>query len=317
MTTALSGQVVLTTITEDQATTATVATFTDANTSDTAGAFTAIVDWGDGTTEVGTLTGANGSFAVAVPGSTHFYADEGTAQALVTITRTADNSQIAPTGTVTITEGDSLTGHPVAIGAIQGKSFSGMVASFTDTNTNNVPGDFTAVINWGDGTTTAGMVTQAPAGTFNVFGAHTYAATGTDTVVVTLADDAPGTAVATVTTTATVSPQPLSGQVILASITEGQATTGTIATFTDTDPSDTAGSFAAIINWGDGTTEVGTITGASGAFSIAVPGSNHFYSDEGSNQALVTITRISDGDTITTIGTVTVTEGIFSRRCRG
>ena len=57
--------------------------------------FTAAVDWGDGTTEAGTITGANGSFAVAVPSSTHFYVDESSDQAVVTITRTSDGDQIA------------------------------------------------------------------------------------------------------------------------------------------------------------------------------------------------------------------------------
>ena len=58
--------------------------------------FSAIVDWGDGTTEVGTVTGANGSFAVAVPDTTHFYADEGNDPITVTITGTAGGN-IAPT----------------------------------------------------------------------------------------------------------------------------------------------------------------------------------------------------------------------------
>ena len=113
--------------------------------SDTAGGFTATVDWGDGTTEAGTVTGANGSFAVAVPGSTHFYVDEGSDQAVINaITRTSDSDRIKPTGPVTVTEGDSLTPHPMAIAGIQGQIFSGTVASFIDTNTNNLPSDFTA-----------------------------------------------------------------------------------------------------------------------------------------------------------------------------
>jgi hypothetical protein len=42
------------------------------------------------------VTGQNGSFAVAVPGSTHFYSDAGTDTITVTVTRTA-NSNTAPT----------------------------------------------------------------------------------------------------------------------------------------------------------------------------------------------------------------------------
>src|SRR5262249_37451059 len=103
--------------------------------------------------------------------------------------------------------------------------------------------------------------------------------------------------------------QQLSGQVVLTSVAEGVATLGTIATFTDTNTNDTAAGFTAIIDWGDGTTETGTIIGLNGSFSVAVPGSTHFYADEGSNQALVTITRTTDGDQITPTGTISVTEG--------
>lgn len=39
--------------------------------------------------------------------------------------------------------------------------------------------------------------------------------------------------------------QPLSGQVVLSSIIEGVDTTGTVATFTDTNLGDTAGDFTA------------------------------------------------------------------------
>ena len=55
------------------------------------------------------------------------------------------------------------------------------------------------------------------AGAIGVSGTHTYAMTGTDTVLVTLAEDAPGTATAMAKSTAQVT-QPLSGQLVLASI---------------------------------------------------------------------------------------------------
>src|SRR4029077_14902340 len=67
-----------------------------------------------------------------------------------------------------------------------------------------VRSDFTATIQWGDATTTAGTVTGG-GGTFTVSGTHTYAASGPFSVTVTLADDPPGTATATATSTANVS----------------------------------------------------------------------------------------------------------------
>src|SRR4029077_11007285 len=82
--------------------------------------------------------------------------------------------------------------------------FTGAVASFTDSDAANVPGDFVATIDWGDGNTTAGTVTGG-GGTFTVSGTHTYANAGVFTVTVTLTEDAPGTATATATSTANVS----------------------------------------------------------------------------------------------------------------
>jgi hypothetical protein len=47
------------------------------------------------------------------------------------------------------------------------------LGSFLDSNTTAVAGDFTAVINWGDGHTSAGMVaTTVTAGRFDVTGSN-------------------------------------------------------------------------------------------------------------------------------------------------
>jgi nitrate reductase NapE component len=67
----------------------------------------------------------------------------------------------------------------------------------------NVPGDFVATINWGDTTTTAGVVSGG-AGVFSVSGSHTYSVAGPFPVTVTLAEDAPGTATATAVSSAAV-----------------------------------------------------------------------------------------------------------------
>jgi hypothetical protein len=194
---------VLTSIAEGTTTTGVVATFSDADPTDTAGNFTAVVNWGDGTTEVGAVAGSNGSFAVSVPGSTHFYADEGTAQPVVTITRTTDNDQIALIGTVTVAEGDVLTPHGTTITVLPEQAFNGTVATFTDSNINNAASDFVATIDWGDGTTTVGTVTDV-AGGIGVSGTRSYATPGTDNVLTRLTENTPGTAAATAVSTANV-----------------------------------------------------------------------------------------------------------------
>ncbi len=50
-----------------------VATVHDPGSTDPASAFTATIDWGDGTTTAGTVTGSNGNYTVS---GSHTYADE-------------------------------------------------------------------------------------------------------------------------------------------------------------------------------------------------------------------------------------------------
>jgi hypothetical protein len=202
----LAGQVTLTSATEGTALpgSTTVATFTDVNTGDAAADFTATIAWGDGTTTSGTVSGGNGSFIVE---GGHTYADEGSDPLAVTITDAQNNFTITPSGTVTVGEGDTLVANPTSFAATADTPFSGIVASFTDTTyPGNVASDFTATINWGDGTTTAGTVGGGSGSPFTVSGSHTYtdAGAGIDTVAVRLNDDPPGTATATADSTAIV-----------------------------------------------------------------------------------------------------------------
>jgi hypothetical protein len=98
------------------------------------------------------------------------------------------------------------------------------VAGFTTTYTANAASDFTAVINWGDGTSSAGTVSGAN-GSFAVLGSHSYSHPGSFTVTVQIADDAPGTATVTASATAAVGFPPVSQrfvqQVLLSSFLDG------------------------------------------------------------------------------------------------
>jgi hypothetical protein len=83
-----------------------VATFTSSNLLDPASAYTAAIDWGDGTLTAGTITGSNGAFTVSAP---HTYADEGNDTLSVTVTRTEDGTQTVASGQVVVAENDALT----------------------------------------------------------------------------------------------------------------------------------------------------------------------------------------------------------------
>jgi hypothetical protein len=176
------------------------ATFTDSDTAQAASNFTATVDWGDGTATAGTVAGAAGAFSVS---GTHTYADEGSFPVTTVVTDIANALTVTANGTATVLDTDVLTGAGLAITATRSVTFSGPVATFSDTNTTNPPSDFVATINWGDGTTTAGTVIGS-GGAFTVSGSHAYTATGAFVLTVTLSDDPPGTAAATVTGSATV-----------------------------------------------------------------------------------------------------------------
>jgi hypothetical protein len=288
----LSGQVVLTSIAEGVATSVTVASFTDTDLADAASSFTATVNWGDGTTEAGTITGANGSFAVAVPSSTHFYADDGTDTVTVTITRTADETQIAPTGTVTVADA-ALGATGTTISGTEGIAINdAVVATFTDANLNATVSDFTATINWGDGTTTIGTIVAQNGGGFAVEGGHTYADAGQYTAEVSINDV--GGSAATTTSTATMADAPLTATGVSLTGMEGSPTgTVTVATFTDANPNATASDFTATINWGDGSTTTGTIVAQnSGGFAIE---GGHTYVHDGQYVDDVTINDIGGG----------------------
>jgi hypothetical protein len=144
----------------------------------TAAEYTASIDWGDGHTSAGTINGGAGSFAVSAP---HTYAEEGS-NTLGTITAPA-----APTNTATAhskaTVGDgSLTAKPsnvqgrVAGVATSATPASGVVTTFTDANPGGTSADYSATIDWGDGTTTQGDISgpSTGAGPRQVSGTHTY-----------------------------------------------------------------------------------------------------------------------------------------------
>jgi hypothetical protein len=219
----LAGQIGLTAATEGVALagTTTLASFTDTNTSDTASTFTASINWGDGTTSTGTVTGSNGAFTVS---GGHTYADEGSFPLGVSITDTANNTSLPLSGTVVAAEADVLTPQGVTFAANPGQAFSGTVATFTDGDTSNVAGDFSATINWGDGTTTTGVIADT-AGAIAVSGTHTYVATGQDAVTVTLTDDTPGMATTTADSTANVGPQLVVKVTLSGTPQEGQTLT--------------------------------------------------------------------------------------------
>ncbi|HEU5431669.1 MAG TPA: DUF4214 domain-containing protein, partial [Thermomicrobiales bacterium] len=275
--------------------------------------WTAMIDWGDGTTTAGTITGGSGGFTIS---GAHTYADEG---AFTILASFADDAPSTLSATITsaaqVAEADAFTAlpAPIVLTGSENASVLGNVAIFSDPGyPNNIPSDLSATIDWGDGTTGTGTITTAGDGNFTVGGSHTYAQDGAYTITTSISDDSPSTASATATATAKIAEADwtLSSAISNLTATEGAAVSGVVATLSDPG-ADPAGNFAATIDWGDGTTTTGVVSGASGSYSIS---GSHTYAEEGAFAVQVSVVEASAAPaaTISSTGTLTVADAPLS-----
>jgi hypothetical protein len=171
-----------------------VATFTEPDASAPASQFSATIDWGDSSgTSSGTVSGpAGGPFTV---NGSHTYTEEGSYPLKVTITDNV-NSSNTTTATSTATVADASLAASCATPTVSTITFSGNVATFTDANPFATTADFAATIDWGDTTSSPGVVTGPTGGPFTVSGTHTYATLGSHSITVSIVDDGGSTATA-------------------------------------------------------------------------------------------------------------------------
>src|SRR5262249_38045936 len=153
-------------------------------------------------------------------------------------------------------------------------------ATFTDANQGATAGDFTATVNWGDGSSPEVGTVSATAtpGRFTVAAGHTFTAGGTYPVPPTIVHDG-GEGLGFVNL-ATITAAALTlGPTLALSTAEGQPLINqVVGTFTDANPFGTASDFTATTDWGDSTpTTFGQITklGNSGGGAVfAITGSH-------------------------------------------
>jgi hypothetical protein len=162
-----------------------VASFTDADPAATAAEYTAAINWGDTLSSAGVVSGPTGGpFTVS---GTHTYLEEGSYTVTVTVTDSdfpANNATTRSTATVA----DAQLTASCATATNSSTSFNGPVAGLVDADPNGTVSDYTATIDWGDITNSAGTVTGPNGGPFTVSGSHTYATTGTFTITISIAD---------------------------------------------------------------------------------------------------------------------------------
>jgi len=154
-------------------------------------AYAVSVDWGAGD---GTSAGSIAKAVASSPGqcqydaqADHTYARAGAFTYTVTICNGA-NCAAPVTGTATIADAP-LKGEAQVFNATATQSFSGQVAELKDDNQLAQQGDFTASINWGDGSTASPGVISGSGGNFAINGTHTYASPGSFQTVVTVVHD--------------------------------------------------------------------------------------------------------------------------------
>ena len=179
-------------------------------------------------------------------------------------------------------------------------TFTGTVATFTDSNPLATRSNATSVIGWGDGHYSNGTISGPDAnGVYTVTGSYTYssqtsppAATpgGVDYYPVTVMITDPSGQSATSSGKAEVTSQSISANGVTFGVTPGVAFSGTVATFTDTNPVAAPSRPVAEITWGDGHAGQGTVTGpdANGVYNVT--GTNLYASGPGPFTVLVNVT---------------------------
>ena len=179
-----------------------------------------------------------------------------------------------------------------SITGVEGGTFNGQVATFTDADPTLVASSFTATIDWGDGTTSGGTVTASGSG-FAVSGNHVYEEEGRYAIIVTVSvEGAQGSS----TGVATITDAPITATGFDL-ICKGQNFSNTVAAFTDADPHGTASDYAAAIFWGDGKSSNGTIVAAGSGWKVV---GTHAYAKRGKYTVTITIRDVGGANATAT-----------------
>lgn len=265
--------------------------------------YTATIDWGDGTSSLGTIANTGGNnFSVS---GGHTYAEEGNFTATVTISHEGSTPQVV-TDAATIADA-TLTPVSQSLPFFTEGAPTGVVTlgAFTDAYGSPLgdptgAADFTATITWAGGNVTAGTVTQDPVNKnlYTVTGSTTFAEEGLFATSIVVTDD--GGATATIADQALVIDAPLTLTPVPFTAVEGApASSVLVATFTDANPNADINDFDSSIKWGDGTTGEGNIIAdpiIPGQFDIY---GSHQYLEEGALKASV---KVQDAAAISSAG---------------
>jgi hypothetical protein len=233
----------------------------------------------------------------------------------VTVTASDGNGQSVSQTFTWIINVPPLTPQAATISAVEGNDTGSItVATFTTPDFNSTGGDFTASVNWGDGSRDTGTVTGSN-GSFTVSDNHIYAEKGSYTVTVQINNTITG-ASATVASSASAADAALhlTGGFQLGDPVTDAPASFTVAYFIDDNPNAPTTDYLATINWGDpsGST-TGILTSAGGGYYL-ISGLHNYgnpYPIVGPLTYTVTVT-LTDVDGASASTTSTVVLGALS-----
>jgi hypothetical protein len=249
-------------------------------------AHTVVITWGDGSAST-TLSLAAG--VLTFSGVTHPYQEESAGQPggsyPISVTVSDGEGGQSNAQTSLLVNDAALAATGLSFSGQEGIGLTATLASFTDADPGGTPADYTATINWGDGSTASSGTVGVSGTTFTVSGGHTYDEEGTYTVRVTIQDQ--GGSTITLTSTASIAVvAPTAASSGPADGVPGQPRTFTFAA-SHPSQADTAAGFIYNVTWGDGTTQTIPRTPGNGA-GVAV---DHVYTTPGSYTVGVSATE--------------------------
>lgn len=277
-----------------------LAIFSDANGPTLAGDFFAQINWGDGTGLAGGVIAVDdstpGDFTIT---GTHVFAAPGTYTGTIELTSTAGQSLSIPL-TATVTGLDLTPGLPTEGPFATAGTATGTLSVATADAVGMAPapvlGGFSAVVNWGDGSTpvTAMIAADGSSLTIGTSG-HTYASPGDYTVSITVYDSAYAVVGQSDYSVSVQAPtvQAATGLTADSDVPTGEWTVATVSVpFYQGAPGLDYQNYTASIDFGDGSPAVPATlspTSENGATAFTVATSGHTYAAPGSYTLLVTI----------------------------
>ena len=258
-----------------------VANFTDSDGNGNSSMYTATIHWGDGTSSSGMVSGGFKVFG------NHTYAQQGY-YTITTAIVNGDGATATATSNANVERGVMTATSQLPTSSVSSLTFSGNVASVSDTDGDRTIGDYKASIAWGDGSSSAGTISCN--GTVYVSGSHSYAASGSYPVTVTITKI--DSSLATINGTLTMSPG--SGPLTITTSSnlagvKGTSFNGVVATFVDSDNNTNPYMYSATLVWGDGSSGTnGTIAYSSANHDFTITGS-HIYAEAGTYTIGITL----------------------------